>query len=49
MVCHSAERGCELRLAAAEDQQVGEGVGAGRAAVRAGRQPHRAEQIGELS
>ena len=33
-------------VAAAEDQQVDERVGAGGAAVRAGRQPHRADQVG---
>ena len=35
--------------APSQDQQVGERVGAGSATVRAGRQPHRAEEISQLA
>ena len=48
MVSHPVERGGALRLAAPEDQQIGERVCAGGPAVSAGRQPHGAEQLAEL-
>ena len=38
-----------VRLAAAEDQQVGERIGPGGPAVRSGRESNRADEIGELS
>ena len=41
--------GVGARVAAPEDQQIGERVGAGRPAVSAGRQPDGAEQLAERS
>ena len=38
-----------MRLAAAEDQQVGERIGPGGPAVRSGRESNRADEVGELS